>query len=727
MPNDARRILVKVRRSARPGRRLRAISPRAARLTANALCAVAGLLVIASIALVYGRDFTGQDSADWFYLGVSAAGAAVYLVIGRAIVTRQPGNTIGWLLLAIPMLALFTMTNGSYATRALVFDPGSLPFGRASAWLDRWLLVPTLSLFIPLFLLYPDGTLPSRRWRPVALLTFAAPVLASVAFAVTPGRLTGAMSDLTAAHVTNPLGIDAAAGAIDVLTQVGGFLILVSAIAAVVAMVARYRRANGEVRQQIRWLAFVGVAFLAELGLATFGEVLIGESNVWGNVVFTLMFLTLVLGIPAACGVAILKYHLYDLNLVIRKTVVYAALAGFVTVVYAAVVAGLSQLVGGNSLLLSIVATAIVAALFQPVRRWATRLANRLVFGKRAEPYDVLARFSDRVGETYAAEDVLPRMARVIAEGTGAESVEISLRFEDEMRPAASWPPQAEPLERSDRSVDVIHQGEVLGDIRVRTSSGEPLTGAEEKLLVDLSSQAGVVLRNVGLAAELQRRVDELSTRAGELHTSRIRIVAAHDAERRRLERNIHDGAQQHLVALAVKLRLARALAGKDPAKAGDMLRELSEQTERARTTLLDLASGIYPATLEERGIVAALEEQTRAAGAPVAIEADGEERLPIETEAAVYFVCLEAIQNAEKYARASRVRVRLERDDGVFAFEVSDDGAGFDPAAAKGGSGLQNMRDRLSVLGGDVEISSTPGAGTVVRGRVPFPEGAAA
>jgi signal transduction histidine kinase len=701
------------------------MTTRAARLTANALCVVAGLLLLASVALVYGRELTGQDSADWFYLGISWAGAAVYLVIGRAIVSRQPRNTIGWLLLSIPTLALLTLTNGSYSARALVVDPGSLPFGRAAAWFDRWLLIPTLSQFIALFLLYPDGRLPSRRWRPVGLLTVVAPALTAVAFAVTPGRLTGAMSDIASADVTNPLGIDGAAGAIDALTQVGAILIFVSAIAAVVSMVARYRRANGEVRQQIRWLAFVGVAFFVVVGIGILTDVLLGENDAVGNALFTLMFLTLVLGIPAACGIAILKYHLYDLNLVIRKTVVYAALAGFVTVVYAAVVAGLSQLVGGNSLLLSIVATAIVAALFQPVRRWADRLANRVVFGRRAEPYDVLARFSDRVGETYAAEDVLPRMARVIAEGTGAESVQISLRFGDEMRPAASWPPQAGPLERSDRSVDVVHQGEVLGEIRVRKTSSEPLTGAEKKLLVDLSSQAGVVLRNVGLTAELQRRIAELSAKAEELRASRIRIVAAHDAERRRLERNIHDGAQQHLVALAVKLRLARAVAGKEPAKAGDMLRELSEQTERARTTLLDLASGIYPATLEERGIVAALEEQTRAAGAPVAIEADGEERLPIETEAAVYFVCLEAIQNAEKYARASRVRVRLGREDGVFAFEVSDDGAGFDAVAARGGSGLQNMRDRLSVLGGEVEISSRPGAGTVVRGKVPFPEGA--
>ena len=155
------------------------------------------------------------------------------------------------------------------------------------------------------------------------------------------------------------------------------------------------------------------------------------------------------------------------------------------------------------------------------------------------------------------------------------------------------------------------------------------------------------------------------------------------------------------------------------------MLLELRDQTELARATLLDLASGIYPATLEERGIAAALEEQARAAGTPVAVDASGVERLSIETEAAVYFVCLEAMQNAQKYARASHVDVRLTRDDGHLAFEVRDDGVGFEESAAAG-SGLQSMRDRLSALGGEVEIRSAPGAGTTVRGRVPVREGVA-
>lgn len=202
-----------------------------------------------------------------------------------------------------------------------------------------------------------------------------------------------------------------------------------------------------------------------------------------------------------------------------------------------------------------------------------------------------------------------------------------------------------------------------------------------------------------------------------------MRIVQAHDAERRRLERNIHDGAQQHLVALAVKLRLAGAMAAKEPEKAAEQLRDLGDQTDLALTTLLDLASGIYPAELEEQGVGPALSTLGRSAGLPIEIDTDGVDRLPIEIEAAIYFVCLEAMQNAAKYAKASEVRVELAREGEGIAFRVRDDGIGFDTTVASAGTGLQNMRDRLATFGGDVGISSTPGGGTTVSGWLAAPE----
>ena len=197
--------------------------------------------------------------------------------------------------------------------------------------------------------------------------------------------------------------------------------------------------------------------------------------------------------------------------------------------------------------------------------------------------------------------------------------------------------------------------------------------------------------------------------------------MAAHDAERRRLERNIHDGAQQHLVALAVKLRLAKATLAKDPERGAEMLRGLRTEVDDAIETLTSLALGIYPPVLEERGIAAALEVQAKMARFPVDVDAGGLERAPIETEAAVYFCCLEAIQNASKYAEPTHVSVHLERRDGAIAFSVADDGHGFDPAVTPPGSGLRNMADRVSTVGGSIDVESAPGRGTTVRGLVPL------
>jgi signal transduction histidine kinase len=329
-------------------------------------------------------------------------------------------------------------------------------------------------------------------------------------------------------------------------------------------------------------------------------------------------------------------------------------------------------------------------------------------------------------------------MARILAEGTGAERAAVWLRTGDQMRSAAAWPEPAAgdgagptsagmvvvgqdlaAIEGTDRVVEVRHQGDLLGALTVSKRPGESLTPVEEKLLVDLAAQAGLVLKNVGLTAELLQRLEEL-------RASRQRLVAAQDEERRRLERNLHDGAQQNLVALKVKLGLAEAFAEKDPAKAKELIAQLKADADEALETLRDLARGIYPPLLADKGLAAALESQARKATLPVTVEADGIGRYPQDIEAAVYFCCLEALQNVQKYAKASRARVRLAAANGDLTFEVADDGTGFGSGAAKEGSGLTNMADRLDALEGGLEIESQPGQGTTLRGRLPAVVGAA-
>jgi signal transduction histidine kinase len=236
--------------------------------------------------------------------------------------------------------------------------------------------------------------------------------------------------------------------------------------------------------------------------------------------------------------------------------------------------------------------------------------------------------------------------------------------------------------------------------------ANDPTNAGKEKLVRDLAAQGGPVLRNVKLIEELRE--------------SRRRIVAAQDEERRKIERNIHDGAQQQLVALAVKQRLAASLVGIDDDRARAMLGELQAETQAALEDLRDLARGIYPPLLADRGLVEALESQARKSALPVTVEPDGVERYAPDVEAAVYFCALEALNNVAKYAQASSARIRLSASNTSLIFEVTDDGVGFDTANTGYGTGVQGMADRLAALGGEVQVQSSPGAGTTVRGRIP-------
>jgi signal transduction histidine kinase len=255
--------------------------------------------------------------------------------------------------------------------------------------------------------------------------------------------------------------------------------------------------------------------------------------------------------------------------------------------------------------------------------------------------------------------------------------------------------------------VPVRHRDELLGALSITKAPSDPVSPTEEKLVGDLALQAGLVLRNVRLVEDLR--------------ASRGRLVAAQDEERRRLERNIHDGAQQQLVALAVKAKLADAMVDKDAEKAREILAQIQAETQEALETLRDLARGVYPPLLADKGLVAALEAQARRAPVRVAIGADGVERYPQEVEATAYFCVLEALQNASKYADASAVTIELSVSEDRLGFAVADDGRGFDPAATPRGSGLQNIADRLEALGGTLEIHSEPGAGTRLVGLLPI------
>jgi signal transduction histidine kinase len=401
-----------------------------------------------------------------------------------------------------------------------------------------------------------------------------------------------------------------------------------------------------------------------------------------------------------------------------------AGLTGFVLLVYVLVVVGGGAALGRTSspsLGLSVLATAVVAVAFDPVQRWCDRTVTRLVLGGRPSPYDVVRRFTTTLAGEQADSDLPERMARVLAEGTGAESVQVWVDMVDHGALAATWPPGHVPRPGAvARRMPVRHGGENLGALVVLLPPGATLTPVEERLFTGLADQAALVLRGARLRAELRQRLTALSSRAEELRTSRERLVDAHDAERRRLERDIHDGAQQHLVALAVNLRLAGTLAARAPDRADALLAEQEAAAAEAIATLLRLARGIFPPLLEARGVAAALEGAVAAADGSVELTATDVGRYPAPVEATAYFCCLEALQNAAKHAAARSTRITLTGTAEGLELTVADDGRGFDPRAGDGGVGLTNIRERVESVGGRLTVTSAPGHGTTIHALLP-------
>jgi len=675
------------------------------------LSSVSLALVAPAVALAATRG------TEVFWPSIMAATS--FAVLGGLIASRRPRQPMGWLLLVVAASEGAVNFSSAYAVLVYAFAV-PLPGGDVASWLSTWTWIPGVGTMVTfVFLLFPDGHMPSPRWRGVALVAGIDLALVVVGTAISLWSDRGI--DLLGVDHPPPGSLAGTFYLWEVL------LFAACVLASVASLVSRYRSADAMQRHQLKWFLFAAAILAPVVGSAFFYGF---QGDVTAAPVAVQVAQTIgVTVLPTAIAIALFRYRLYDIDVVISRTLAYGSLAAGITAVYVAIVVGIGTLIGSGSqpnLALSIVATAIVAVAFQPMRDRLQKVANRLVYGQRATPYEVLSGFSRRVAESVAATDVLPRMARVLAEGTGAVHADVWLRSGTVLSQAASWPEAAGPAEPStmtgeslprlpvaDRAVEVRHQGELLGALTVRKRAGDPLTPIEEKLLNDLAHQAGLVLKNVSLTAELLRRLEDL-------RASRQRLVAAQDQERRRLERDLHDGAQQNLVALKIRLGLAESIAEKDPAQASGLFSQLKSDADEAMETLRDLARGIYPPLLADRGLVAALQGQARKAPVAVDVEADGIGRYAQDVEATVYFCCLEALQNIAKYAQATAATVTLRATTGCLSFAVRDNGAGFDPATVARGSGLQNMSDRLDALGGSLEVTSAPGGGTTVHGRLP-------
>jgi signal transduction histidine kinase len=455
------------------------------------------------------------------------------------------------------------------------------------------------------------------------------------------------------------------------------------------------------------------------IGALTALDIWGGGGDGWGAILDASFAVWFAL-IPVSIGFAVLKHRLYEIDVVLNRAVVFGALAVFITAVYIAIVVGVGAALGQGdrpNLALSIAATAVVAIAFQPVRERVQRFANRLVYGRRATPYEVMSNFAARMGGAYGATDLLPKMARTIAEGVGALQVEVWLKIGSAFVREASWPDKGPapaavadeggelPQLPGDRVIPVRHQGELLGAVGVTKNPGEQLTPAEDKLLANVASQAGLVLRNVRLIEELR--------------SSRQRLVTSQDDERRRLERNLHDGAQQSLVTVALILRMAKGRLRPESVNVAASLDQAAELLSTAIEELRELARGIHPAILTERGLGPALSSLAERSQVPVRLAYDLASRPPAAVEATVYFVVMEALANVAKYAEASSVEVSVEQDGSELVASISDDGIGGADAAK--GTGLRGLADRVAVVDGSLEVDSPSGGGTRLTCRIPL------
>jgi two-component system, NarL family, sensor kinase len=672
-----------------------------------AIATVCVLLVVAGLASYPMRGAPMQQLFDAWALHQAPIGLACVTVFGMAL-RRHPGSIAAWAffvagmlssLHVVAMAAVYTtssrqpelweaMLSGTIAHRDL---PPAVAY---PLWIavSLWLLAAGLAIVGLLH--FPDGQLPSARWRPVRWILVTGLVIAVSAWMWASRPWSPYLLTFDELNPDDRIAWN--------LFVVGMPLLGLGVLLTVASLVARMRATDRDERRRVRPVVIAASLFLTTM------VVLYPWQAVWA--VATVPSSILLVGVIAG---SVTRHRMFDVEVVVSRAVTIAALGGVITLIYVGMVAGIGAMLGnGSRLWLSVAATAVIAVAFEPLRRRTLLLATRLVTGTRATPEEALAALSDQLALADSTTQVLERVVELLVASTGASRAEIRIRRDDgvERLEAAT----GASTDTARRVAPIVHEGQTMGEMRLLADRDERFLPADERLLRHAAAALGPVARNVRLTGELHAHIDEL-------RTSRQRIVTAHDEARRALERDIHDGAQQQLLALRLTIGLAATLAQRDGAvTTSETLALAAQQTDDAIRRLRDLARGIYPPVLAEQGLVAALRAHARDVPLQVTVEADGFGRHDRSVEAAVYLCCLEAMHNASRHADASTLRVELCDGHETLAFAIADDGIGFDPANAEAGAGLTNMRDRIEALGGRLEITATPGGGATVRGWVP-------
>ena len=613
-----------------------------------------------------------------------------FALVGALIVSRRPGNRLGWLYLGSATAMALTLFVFQYAHYGLVTRPGSLPGVSAAAWVSAWIWALGLApLFTLGLLLYPDARFPSPRWRwlgGVVALTLLCLVLPG---ALMPGPF------LNHPVADNPLGVDGAGPALRALGAVGFPLVLLGLAAGVAALAVRWRRAapGGLERRQLSLLLLAAALCLVVMASPD------DDPPRW-LAVASLVALALV---PAAIGLAVVRHRLYDIDIILNRSLVYAGLTGAIVALYTALVWALGRPLSVDAWA-GAVAVGIIGALVLPLRTWLQRVVDRAMYGDRGDPYAALSRLTARLQAAAAPGAALSALAEAVADSLRLPYVRVETTTGGQ---ATAGESRGGPL----HELPLDHQGERVGRLLLEGRDRRPLGPRDLQLLTELARPAGAAVAAAALA-------DALSV-------SRARLVQAREEERRRLRRDLHDGIGPTLAGVALGLDLVAAHLQDDPAAARTLLGELKGETAAAVDEVRRLVHGLRPPALDELGLVRALRQQTdrlalRSPGLEIRVEAaDPLPPLGAATEVAAFRIAVEAVTNSVRHAAAHSCHVRLAAD-GALHVEVVDDGAGIEEGAALG-VGLGAMRERAAEVGGVCTVAPAGAVGTRVLAVLPL------
>lgn len=613
--------------------------------------------------------------------------------VGLLIALRRRGHPIGWLLLVNAVLLAGLGVAQAYAQYALLEQPGALPGPEWAVLWDQagWPLL--FAILTAIVLVFPDGRLPSRRYRRVALAAAIAFVVFFALGLFDPEPFEAPFEDVGRPVPSLPDAL-AMLWPLALLGMLGGL------VAAVKAARLRFRHAIGIERLQLKWLALTASLVPVTLLICFAGAVL--ADGVEDRGVFSALFFFMLGAVPTSIGVAVLRYRLYDIDRVINRTLVYGVLTVLLGATYAATTLVLGTALGERSAWVTASATLLAAVAFRPLRARLQDAVDRRFSRARYEGLRRIREFLEELRAGMIAPEAAERLLREVL-----SDPELELRFwlpESEIHVDAHGHPVSDPPDDERMHTPVLRAGVPLGMV-VHRAVDEDRPG----VLQEVVEAAGLAIEIARLRVELRRQLEEVEA-------SRARIVSAGYEERRRIERDLHDGAQQRLVSIGLALRHAQHELGSVTHKASRIIDATVDEIDVTLEELRELARGVRPSQLDH-GLAAALRELAARAPLPVEVEADGT-RLPPDLEAAAYFFATEGLTNAVKHAQASRVQLCTERVDGKLMVSVSEDGVG--GATAAGGSGLRGLSDRVQAHGGTFQIESIQGHGTTLLAELP-------